>query len=177
MVHSDREAGSTIDSPRDHRDLFYRLNVFPIEVPSLRERRDDIPLLVWSFINGKQAEFGKTIEAVHLETMELLQRYPWPGNVRELENVVERALIITAGSSLMVDPSFGQEVEAQFSEAPEDLDTVERRHILTVLGACDWKIKGRGHAAERLGLNESTLRSRMKKLGIERHIPTSSSSD
>jgi len=146
-------------------DLYYRLTVFPIEVPALRERNDDVPLLVWYFVTKHQDRFGKRIERVPRRTMEMLVRYPWPGNVRELENVIERALIVSADRTLRLD---GVLEDVEPGGASQRLQDAERAHILRVLEACGGRLKGRGNAAERLGLKPSTLRSRMKKLGISR---------
>jgi transcriptional regulator with GAF, ATPase, and Fis domain len=150
-------------------DLYYRLAVFPIEVPPLRLRRDDIPLLVWHFITQKNAGLGKAIADVPRTAMETLVDYDWPGNVRELENVVERAMILSAGSSLVLDDMLevpgpaGRPLRSSAS-----LEEVDRTHIVAVLEQCGWTVKGPGQAAERLGLAPSTLRYRMKKLGIQR---------
>jgi transcriptional regulator with GAF, ATPase, and Fis domain len=151
-------------------DLYYRLNVFPIRLPPLRERRDDIPALVWSIIRKRQRAIQRQINEVPPEVMESLKRHWWPGNIRELENVVERALIhSTDGMLTLLDwsPDNGdtQNVEST------TLRSVERAHIQEVLRECGWKINGFGNAAERLGLHPNTLRFRMKKLGIVRHEP------
>ena len=150
-------------------DLFYRLNVFPIQVPALRERIEDIPLLAWFFISSKQSRFKKRIDKVPVDVMESMQRYSWPGNVRELENVIERALILSPDDVLVIDGSLGAAADPPSPPSlRQDLEQVEREHILSVLGECGWKVKGRNNAAEVLGLNESTLRSRMKKLSIQK---------
>ena len=150
-------------------DLYYRLSVFPIVLPPLRDRRDDIPALVWAFIARHQRRLGRRIERVPRAAMEALQGYDWPGKVRELRNVVERAMIRSTGDVLEVDETFvaGRRHNGR-SEAGHDLASVERDHILTVLEACRWRINGRDNAAERLGLHPNTLRFRMKKLGIAR---------
>jgi formate hydrogenlyase transcriptional activator len=150
-------------------DLYFRLAVFPIEVPPLRARREDIPLLVWHFISDKQAKLGKKIEQVSQTTMDRLTDYAWLGNVRELENVVERAMILSPGSTLIVEPLLQVVVPgASLPEAkPGSADDVLRNHILGVLQECHWRIKGVGAAADRLGMKPSTLRYRMKKLGIK----------
>lgn len=151
-------------------DLYFRLAVFPIEVPPLCARREDIPRLVWHFISDKQAKLGKRIEQVSQTTMDRLSEYPWPGNIRELENVVERAIILSPGSTLIVEPLLQVVVPGtKLPKAkPGSADNVLRNHILGVLQECHWRIKGAGAAADRLGMNPSTLRYRMKKLGIER---------
>jgi transcriptional regulator with GAF, ATPase, and Fis domain len=151
-------------------DLYYRLSVFPIHMPALRERRGDVPHLVWFFITRKQGKLGKRIEKIPRAVMSALSSYPWPGNVRELENVIERALILSSGPTLCLDDSLVSSLAppAANGGACLSLEAVERVHIVTVLRECAGKINGPGNAAERLGLNPSTLRFRMKKLGIER---------
>ncbi len=150
-------------------DLYYRLSVFPLELPPLRERRDDIALLVWYFIARNQRKLGKSISEVPRKIMEALTAYTWPGNVRELENVIERAVILSRGPTLRVDESFAQVTPKRARDsATRRLEEVERSHIVQVLKECGGRIKGKGNAAACLGLNPSTLRSRMKKLGIQR---------
>lgn len=153
-------------------DLFYRLNVFPIDIPPLRERKKDIPLLVWYFVTNAEGRHGKHIRTIPQETMDALVAYDWPGNVRELEHVVERAMILAQGTRLVVAESF---TSATPDAAPTvsaqngtSLEQVERAHIINTLQGSGWKVKGKGNAADLLGLSESTLRYRMKKLGIER---------
>jgi transcriptional regulator with GAF, ATPase, and Fis domain len=164
-----RDLGQAMTDGRFRPDLYFRLSVFPIEVPPLRARREDIPLLVWAYINRRQAQFGRTIERVPKRAMEALIAYAWPGNVRELENVIERALILSTGSTLRLEPPLDPSARGAAGQPVlERLDEVERAHIRRVLEACDWKIDGTGHAAAKLGLNPSTLRSRMRKLGISR---------
>jgi transcriptional regulator with GAF, ATPase, and Fis domain len=151
-------------------DLYFRLAVFPVEVCPLRARLEDIPLLVWHIISAKQTRLGKRIEEISQATMDRLIQYAWPGNIRELENVLERAIILSPASTLMVEPLLDVVVPpTRNSEANlGSIDNVLRQHILNVLQECHWRIKGSGAAAERLGMNPSTLRYRMKKLGIER---------
>jgi PAS domain S-box-containing protein len=152
-------------------DLYYRLAVFPVEIPPLRLRRDDIPLLVWHFIGKKQVRLGKAIDRIPDQVMRALVQYDWPGNIRELENVVERAMILSVGSTL----SLPESLRIVPRPAPATgRDRIDRDHILAVLDACHWKVKGHGNAAERLGLKPSTLRYRMKTMGIQR--PTSANS-
>jgi chemotaxis protein methyltransferase CheR len=148
-------------------DLYFRLSVFPIEVPPLRERREDIPLLAWFFITSKQGRVGKTFNAISPDLMEALKAYDWPGNVRELENVIERTLILCTAPLLdLVQPL--RPPSAGPGPGSDRLEDVEREHLRSVLAACGWRVKGTGNAADRLGLNPSTLRYRMKKLGLER---------
>jgi predicted ATPase len=150
-------------------DLYYRLNVFPVTVPPLRERREDIPLLVWYFIAKCQGKLGRTITQVSERAMSALQAYAWPGNIRELANVIERAIILSRGPTLVLTEALGPTLGPGATATPDQsLEDVERAHILAVLEACQWRIKGAGQAAARLGMHPSTLWSRMKKLGIAR---------
>ncbi len=150
-------------------DLYFRLAVFPIEVPPLRIRRTDIPLLVWHFITRSQVRLGKQIAAVPESTMDALVHYDWPGNIRELENVVERSVILSPGPTLQLNEVLSNPVKGhRIVSTHDDIESVERAHITQVLKDCGWKINGKGNAADRINLNPSTLRSRMKKLGIER---------
>jgi transcriptional regulator with GAF, ATPase, and Fis domain len=146
-------------------DLFYRLNVFPIQVPPLRERADDIPVLVWRFVDEFSRTFGKQIEAIPLENMAALQRYWWPGNIRELRNVVERAMVITTGKWLTIAVPSSSVAAGKRSVKLVD---VEREHIHGVLESAGWRIRGSGGAADRLGLKPTTLETRMLKLGLSR---------
>ncbi|MCE5231250.1 sigma 54-interacting transcriptional regulator [bacterium] len=145
------------------KDLYYRLSVFPIEVPPLRERAEDIPLLTWAFIDEFSKNMGKKIESVSQKTMELLKGYSWPGNVRELRNIIERAMILSHGSRLEVQLPKTQEAE---SPVMLTLEEAERRHILNALQKSGWRVKGPQGAAALLHINPSTLGSRMDKLGI-----------
>ena len=163
------DLAAAVEAGRFRADLYYRLNVFPVRVPPLRERREDIPLLVWWFIQRRQGRLGRHVETVPRRTMERLAAYPWPGNVRELENVVERALILSPGTTLQLDESFsGSEPRDAGGRGAETIEAVERSHVAAVLERCGGRIEGPGAAAEILGLRPSTLRSRMKKLGIRR---------
>jgi len=150
-------------------DLYYRLTVFPIALPPLRDRREDIPQLVWFFITRHQRRMGRQIKRVPRAAMEALQRYDWPGNLRELQNVVERAMIRSTGEELEIDEGLdGGRRRAATRSGDRTLATVERAHIEAVLDECGWRINGPGHAAEKLGLHPNTVRFRMKKLGITR---------
>jgi formate hydrogenlyase transcriptional activator len=149
-------------------DLLYRLNVFPIRVPTLRERRDDIPRLVWYIIHRRQRALRRQITKVPASVMEMLQAYKWPGNVRELENVIERAMIRSPGDTLMLYEALNTRTTDASLESGSSLDVVERRHIQDVLRMCNWRINGDGNAAAQLGLHPNTLRFRMKKLAIAR---------
>jgi formate hydrogenlyase transcriptional activator len=171
VAATNRDLEAAVADGRWRADLYYRLKVFPIEVPPLRERREDIPLLAWYFVTRKKALLGRSVTRIPDRTMEALRRYDWPGNVRELENVIERALILSPGDTLLVDEgTFAASGRPHLESGVFRLEDVERTHILRVLGECGWRIAGRGNAAERLGMNRSTLRSRMEKLGIERPV-------
>jgi PAS domain S-box-containing protein len=151
---------------RDFReDLFYRLNVFPLEVPPLRERQGDIALLAHAFCEQFASRQGKTIDSIARRSLTALEQYPWPGNVRELQNVIERAVILCQGTTLRVENL--QQSTAR-TQTHSTLDEVQRQHIIQVLDDYNWAIHGAGKAAAVLGINPSTLRSRMKKLGIEK---------
>jgi formate hydrogenlyase transcriptional activator len=151
-------------------DLYYRLNVFPISIPPLRERPGDIPQLVRHFVQQAARRMNKVIDAIPCETMDALTQYQWPGNIRELENVIERAVILSPGPVLRVPirdlhtrvaPSHNQ-------ERSQTLEEVERKHIVMTLKETRWVLSGPRGAATRLGLNRATLYFRMKKLGIVR---------
>ena len=164
-THRDLEAAVAAGTFRS--DLYYRLSVYPIQLPSLRERREDIPQLVWFFINRHQRELGRHITKVPPGVMEALQQHAWPGNVRELENVVERAMIASTGDTLQLDePLRFAHTGVMAASASDNLDAVQRMHIESVLQNCNWRINGAGNAAERLGIHPNTLRFRMKKLGV-----------
>jgi len=167
IASTNRDLATEVSEGRYRADLYYRLSVFPITLPPLRERPGDIPLLVWHFITRKQVQLGKLIKHVPDNFMRALEASSWPGNIRELENIIERALIMTTGTTLAADWA-RLSGPALTSSASSTLEEVERRHITTVLMACGWKVAGRGNAAERLGLSRSTLQFRMTKLGIQR---------
>ena len=151
-------------------DLYYRLNIFPIDVPPLRDRADDIPQLVWTFIREFQATTGKQVSVVSPETMEAFQQHDWPGNVRELRNIIERSMIMSEGPILqggMKDHQRGIKLNKN-EENLESLSDVERNHIEAVLQSTQWRVRGVGGASEILGLKPTTLEARMRKLGISR---------
>jgi PAS domain S-box-containing protein len=164
IAASNRDLARAVREGKFREDLFYRLNVFPIQLPPLRERPEDIPALTWAFVAQFGKSLGKTIEAIPSSTMDALQRYHWPGNVRELRSVVERAVILCEGPTLQVD------LPAASSTRPiaDRLKDVEREHILRVLERTGWRIRGLGGAAELLDMKPTTLESRMAKLGIRR---------
>ncbi len=148
-------------------DLWYRLNVFPITMPPLRERRDDIPLLVNYFMDKISKRMGKAIGMVPVNVMEALQNYHWPGNIRELENVLERAVINSSGSKLHLVDELKKKQKA-LTNTNRTLADVEREYILRVLEQTHWKVSGNNSASEILGLDRSTLRARMRKLDIRK---------
>jgi transcriptional regulator with GAF, ATPase, and Fis domain len=150
-------------------DLYYRLNVFPIEVPPLRDRGDDVTLLVWRFVTEFSKAFGKRIDSIDEESLMGLRQYSWPGNVRELRNIVERAMI-TAKSHCLSIPI--PQMAAGAAPRSTRLTDVERDHIRGVLETTGWRIRGAGGAADRLGLRPTTLETRMAKLGLKRPRPT-----
>jgi formate hydrogenlyase transcriptional activator len=147
-------------------DLYYRLSVFPISVPPLRERTDDIPKLVRYFTQKYARRMNKRIETIPTETMEALIRYAWPGNVRELENLIERAVILTRGGALQIPLT--ELRGAPDAASPDTLQEAERDHIRRVLEQANWVVGGPNGAAARLGMKRTTLQSKMKKLGVAR---------
>jgi len=169
LAATNRDLEPEIQAGKFRRDLYYRLNVFPIMISPLRERTDDIPLLVWTFIRQFEKRMGKHIESVPKRSMEALQRYPWPGNVRELRNVVEHAMIVSPDKTLVVRPPTLSVDEG--SKEARSLQEVERLHILRVLQKTGWRVAGKSGAAQILGLKPTTLEARMKKLAITRPKP------
>jgi PAS domain S-box-containing protein len=196
IAATNRDLGAAVAEGKFRRDLYYRLNVFPITVPPLRERAADVPLLVSFFLQRFAKKFGKPVKRVSEETMLRLAAYAWPGNIRELQNVIERAILLSPGDTLMLAPDFGPHqsrvgvppaqdephagsppaasMKEGAGETPAlrsaagSLEDVERRHIEAVLAQTNWMIEGERGAARILNLNPSTLRSRMKNLGIKR---------
>jgi len=149
-------------------DLWYRLNIFPILMPPLRDRVEDIPLLVNFFVNKIAKRLGKIIEIVPVTVMQALQQYAWPGNVRELENVLERGVIVSSGPKLRLVDELRSLPVADSNAANKTLESVERDYIVRILEQTKWKVGGSHSAAEILGLDRSTLRGRMRKLGIRK---------
>ena len=175
IAATNREIANMVAAREFRSDLYYRLNVFPIRVPPLRERVEDIPLLVRFFAQMYSRRMSRSIETIPTETMEALVRYSWPGNVRELENLIERAVILSPSTVLRVPLA---ELHAAAPHAPPDvatLEEMEREHIRQALRASRGQLSGAGGAAARLGMKRTTLQSKMKKLGIEREQPGESS--
>ncbi len=169
IAATNRDLQKAMRENRFRPDLYYRLAVFPVEIPPLRMRPDDIPLLAWHFVAKKRVRLGKNIDEIPPSAMERLMTYDWPGNVRELENVVERAMILSPGPILAVEEILGQHAQPRVAPAGSAiLEDIGRGHIVRILDECKWRIKGAGGAADRLGLKPSTLYSRMRKLGIKR---------
>ncbi|MHC4771116.1 MAG: sigma 54-interacting transcriptional regulator [Planctomycetota bacterium] len=164
VAATNKDLAAEVKEGNFREDLFYRLNIFPIELPPLRQRKEDIPMLAWTFIQEFSSKMGKVIEKP-LKAMELLKNYPWPGNVRELRNVIERSMILTEGQDLNIEiPRSLGSVHSQSI----GLEDVERDHITEVLAMTGWKVRGQDGAAELLHLKPSTLESKMQKLGIKR---------
>ncbi|MEN6467704.1 MAG: sigma 54-interacting transcriptional regulator [Smithella sp.] len=170
VATTNRDLEEEVRQGRFRQDLFYRLNVFPITVPPLRLRKDDIPLMVQSFIERFSRKLGKQITSISKETMKTLQDYPWPGNVRELESIIERAVILSPGPVLQLVDKLKISTP-QISSAVRTLEETERNQIMKILAETGWRIEGSDGAAAILGLHASTLRARMHKLGILRPDP------
>ena len=173
IAATNRNLKQEVEQGTFREDLWYRLNVYPVTMPPLRQRKEDVPLLVEHFAAMYAKKFGKTILSVSPRTMQSLQTYSWPGNVRELANVIERAVIHSHGSSLQIVDQFEQ-LPAEALPPTQTLEEVERDYIIRTLENTGWRIEGPFGAAKILGLNPSTLRTRMVKLGIQRHRATSS---
>ena len=172
IAATNRDLPAAVKAGSFRSDLLYRLNVFPIDLPPLRNRASDIPLFVRAFVQRFSKKFGKQLDQIPQATMDRLMRYTWPGNVRELENVIERAAILSAGPVLQVDEVLFQPDREVTPDTSHTLEEVERNHITLVLQEVDWVIEGKRGAATRLGLHPNTLRSRMQKLGIKKPRPT-----
>jgi formate hydrogenlyase transcriptional activator len=175
VAATNTDLAQLVEEKKFRSDLYYRLNVFPINVPPLRERPGDIPLLVNFFANKFAKQMKRPIESVPKETMAALVNYSWPGNIRELENLVERGVILSRGSRLEIPlAELKQSAKnSTQSNGSTTLESVEREHILRVLGESKWVIGGPTGAAARLGVNRTTLNHRLRKLGITRPQPQS----
>src|SRR6266404_4664665 len=170
IAATNRQLRKMVEDRKFREDLFYRLNVFPIYVPALRERSEDIPLLVNHFVKRFARRMNRTLETIPAETMAALTRYPWPGNIRELQNLIERAVILSHGPVLQIPLQDLDNRTALRRDNGKDqtLEAAERVHILTILKDTRWVLGGARGAAARLGMNRSTLQFRLKKLGIVR---------
>ncbi len=167
VATTNRNLEEEIQKGRFRQDLYYRLNVFPITVPSLRQRKEDIPLLAQAFVERYARKMGKQITSIRKEAMKTLQDYPWPGNIRELESTIERTVILCSGPVLHLVDKLAIS-SPPLSSGMRTLEETERNQILKILLETRWRIEGKDGAAETLGLNPSTLRARMHKLGIVR---------
>lgn len=165
---TNRNLEQEVREGRFRQDLWYRINVFPITLPPLRQRKEDIPLLVSTFVAKLSKRMGKVIRKVPEKVMDELQNYDWPGNIRELENIIERAVISSEGPVLTLADRLVARPSPSAQAAAKSLESLEREHIVGVLEETRWKIEGKDGAAVVLGLNPSTLRGRMRKLGIRR---------
>jgi formate hydrogenlyase transcriptional activator len=178
IAATNRNLKHSVSAGQFRRDLYYRLSVFPIELPPLRERKDDIPLITRAFVEERQRALGRRIEEIPQEVMDMLVDYDWPGNVRELENVLERAMILSPGKTLQLDDELLDSDEVVTNpehgnkeiENDKSFDAAAREHVLAVLEKCSWRINGPGGAAEILDIHPNTLRARLKKLGLTRPI-------
>ncbi|MEN6317489.1 MAG: sigma 54-interacting transcriptional regulator [Syntrophaceae bacterium] len=168
ITATSRDLKAEICNNRFREDLYYRLNVFPISIPPMRMRTGDIPQLVHYFIDRYSRKSGKQIKSIPKSTMKSLQDYSWPGNVRELEHIIERAVITSTGPVLHLADQFEQKISESRKEHPKELSEIERQHILKILEQTRWKINGENGAANLLNIHPSTLRFRLKKLGINR---------
>ena len=167
IATTNRDLAEEVRKGRFREDLYYRLNVFPITVPPLRQRKDDIPEMVQAFIERYSRKLGKQITSTHQETLQTLQDYPWPGNVRELESIIERAVILSPGPVLQLTDKL-EIASSSLSSTVRTLEETERNQILKILSETRWRIEGKDGAAAILGLHPSTLRARTHKLGIVR---------
>ena len=166
IAATNRDLAKAVAEGRFREDLYYRLNVFPITVPPLRERREDVPLLVWAFVEEFSKAMGKSVEAITKSSLLGLQQHQWPGNVRELRNTIERAMILASGPTLKIH--LPGAVATPVARGLATLAEAEREHIQRVLESTGGRIRGAGGAAEILGLKPTTLESRMAKLGLSR---------
>lgn len=173
IAATNRDLSAAVTAGSFRADLLYRLNVFPIELPPLRNRPSDIPLFVRAFVERFSKKFGKPLDQIPQQTMDRLIRYAWPGNVRELENVIERAAILSPGPVLQIDEVLADARPSPDVAATGTLEDVERAHILRVLQETNWVVEGKQGASTKLDLHPNTLRSRMQKLGIKKPRPSS----
>jgi len=168
IAATNRDLTEEVRQNRFRDDLYYRLNVFPITLPSLRERREDIPLLAQHLANRFARAMPKAIKPIPDSVSRALQQYDWPGNIRELENVIQRALILSPDGVISMNDISLTAAKAPTATVGTTLEEIERNHIQRMLNTTLWRIEGRRGAAELLGLKPSTLRSRLRKLGIRR---------
>ena len=168
IAATNRNLELSIKQNKFRADLYYRLNVVPILVLPLRERKSDIPLLVNYFITQYSKKLGKNIRRISVKSHDKLLRYNWPGNIRELQNVLERNIVLSKGSTLHIEDQFIDNIELQDNLNLMRLENIERNHIVKILEKTNWKVHGEQGAASILDINPSTLRARMRKLGVTR---------
>ena len=166
IASTSRDLQKAVREGKFREDLFYRLNVFPMVIPPLRQRREDIPALTWHFVSEISRRMGRSIEGIQASTMDAFKKYPWPGNVRELRNIIERFLITSTDSLFRADLQ-SLEIAGTHGQA-QTFEAVERNYILQILETVGWRIRGEGGAAQILDIKPTTLESRMKRLGIAR---------
>jgi transcriptional regulator with GAF, ATPase, and Fis domain len=173
IAATNRNLADAVQAGAFRSDLYYRLNVFPLLLPPLRERAEDIPLLAAHFLERSMRRLGKSFKGIEPESMNRLRRYHWPGNIRELQNIIERAAILSAGETLVIQESLAPPAGGVAPGAVDlrTLEQIEDAHIRQVLQQTEWVIEGKRGAAIILGLEPSTLRYRMQKLGIKRPTP------
>jgi formate hydrogenlyase transcriptional activator len=174
VAATNRDLKAAVEAGSFRLDLFYRLNVFPIRVPSLRQRQDDIPLLAKYFIERYARAIGKTVKNINRKTLELLQAYAWPGNIRELQNVMERAVILCDGETLSIDESCMYREETEAPQTPTSLNAAlmntEKEMIEAALVESGGRVAGPSGAAAKLGIPRSTLETRIRSLQINKHL-------
>jgi transcriptional regulator with PAS, ATPase and Fis domain len=168
IAATNRNLEKEIENGNFREDLYYRLNVFPIIIPPLRDRKEDIPLLVNHFLKKYNRKAGKDVGLITQDVMTKLQRYDWPGNIRELENIMERAIVTSAGEKLVLGDWLAKSDPSKTKSKILPLEEMEKQHIIEVLEITKWKVSGENGAANILDINPQTLVSRMKKLGIQK---------
>ena len=171
IAATNRNLEEAVKEGKFRADLYYRLNVFPIELPSLRERPEDIPALCYYFLNKYSKKMGRDINNIDEGTIKKLIDYSWPGNIRELENIIERAVILTAGDKLNIEDNLirsSEHLDIQEGKSTTTMEDVEREHIISILNQTQWQVHGNKGAAKILDINPSTLRTRTAKLGIKK---------
>ncbi len=173
IAATNRDLAHEVSQNRFRDDLFYRLNVFPITIPAIRQRKEDLPELINYFIDQDSKKYQKSLQQISKADLKRLMEYAWPGNVRELKNVIERSVIASSGSTLKLDWFLAGEKSSE-QQSSETLEDIERIHIVKIMEECHWKINGENGAAEKLNMHPNTLRSKMKKLGIDRPLERSS---
>ncbi|KZN43023.1 Fis family transcriptional regulator [Pseudoalteromonas luteoviolacea CPMOR-2] len=170
IAATNRDLWKMVEEGGFRMDLYYRLNVFPIKVPPLRDRKEDLPMLCANMISKLNVRLGKQIKGIAKSSLLKLKSYQWPGNIRELQNVLEREAILSHSHTLHLSQPLNLDGHTvREGEQSQSLESIQKQHITQVLESCAWKISGKGGAADTLGLNESTLRSKMKKLGIAKN--------